>query len=133
MAGHWPEESRCERAILLPETHRNAVRAPRFLRMSRCSPSPPSDRPGPGRNLACFVTKTVLVPRGISFMARYPRIQVSLRSRNPLAVVAAVREEMRLAEVEPELIRRFSDEALSQRSRSQILEVCRDWVDVSSG
>ena len=66
-------------------------------------------------------------------MTRFPRIQVSVRSRNPLAVVAAVREQMRLAPVEPEEIRRFSDEALSQREGRRILEVCGDWVDVRSG
>lgn len=65
-------------------------------------------------------------------MARFPRIQVSVRSSNPLAVVAAVREEMRLADVEPETIRRFSDEALSQRDSRRILEVCGNWVDVRS-
>lgn len=66
-------------------------------------------------------------------MTRFPRIQVSVRSRNPLAVVAAVREQMRRAEVEPETIRRFSDEALSQQEDRRILEVCGDWVDVRSG
>ena len=65
-------------------------------------------------------------------MTRFPRIQVSVRSRNPLALVAAVREEMRLADVEPETIRRFSDEALSQSDDEQILEVCGDWVDIRS-
>lgn len=66
-------------------------------------------------------------------MTRFPRIQVSVRSRNPLAVVAAVREQMRRADVEPETIRRFSNEALSQQEDQRILEVCGDWVDVRSG
>lgn len=70
---------------------------------------------------------------GFSSMTRFPRIQVSVRSRNPLAVVAAVREEMRRAAIEPETIRRFSDEALSQREDRRILEVCGDWVDVDAG
>ena len=66
-------------------------------------------------------------------MTRFPRIQVSVRSRNPLAVVAAVREQMRRADIEPETIRRFSDEALSQQEDQRILAVCGDWVDVRSG
>ena len=66
-------------------------------------------------------------------MTRFPRIQVNVRSRNPLAVVAAVREQMRRADVEPETIRRFSDEALSQQEDQRILAVCGDWVDVRSG
>ena len=65
-------------------------------------------------------------------MARFPRIQVSVRSRNPLAVVAAVREEMRLAAVEPDLIRRFSDEALSESDSERIIQICGDWVNVQS-
>ena len=64
-------------------------------------------------------------------MTRFPRIQVSVRSRNPWAVVAAVREEMRLADVAPETIRRFSDEALSQDEDRRILEICGDWVNLS--
>ena len=63
-------------------------------------------------------------------MTRFPRIQVKVRSRNPLAVVAAVREQMRLADVEPETIRRFSDEALTQDEDNRILEVCGDWVNL---
>lgn len=65
-------------------------------------------------------------------MARYPRIQVNVRSTNPLAVVAAIREEMRRAAIEPEVIRRFSDEALSQPNQRRVLEVCRDWVDIAA-
>lgn len=65
-------------------------------------------------------------------MTRFPRIQVNVRSRNPLALVAAVREQMRRADVAPETIRRFSDEALSQRETERILEVCGDWVVVRS-
>lgn len=69
---------------------------------------------------------------GFRPMTRYPRIQVSVRSQNPLALVAAVREQMRRAAVEPETIRRFSDEALSKDEPARILEVCVDWVDVRS-
>lgn len=63
-------------------------------------------------------------------MKRFPGIQVSVHSRNPLAVVAAVREQMRRAALEAETIQRFSDEALSQEDGRGILAVCDDWVDV---
>ena len=67
---------------------------------------------------------------GLYSMVRYPQIQVTVQSRNPLAVVAAVREQMRLAGMDPLLIRRFSDEALSQQSDQHIGLVCRQWVEV---
>jgi len=44
--------------------------------------------------------------------ARYPDLRVTVRSRNPLVLVAAVREELRLAGVERAEIDRFSREAL---------------------
>ncbi len=62
-------------------------------------------------------------------MVRYPQIRVRVRSRNPLAVVAAVREEMRRAGIDPGLIRRFSDEALSQPAE-RISAVCSRWVEL---
>jgi hypothetical protein len=63
-------------------------------------------------------------------MVRYPKIQVAVNSRNPLAIVAAVREQMRLAGIDPHLIQRFSDEALSQEDSRLIHHVCREWVEV---
>lgn len=44
--------------------------------------------------------------------ARYPHLRVSTRSRNPLALIAAAREELRLACVEPSEIERFSAECM---------------------
>ena len=65
-------------------------------------------------------------------MTRHPDLHVMLESRNPLALVAAIREELRRARVEREEIRRFSDEALSQQDPLGIRRVCRQWVDVDS-
>lgn len=61
---------------------------------------------------------------------RYPEISVRTESQNPLAWVAAVREELRLARVEPEEIDRFSEEALTQRQEEAIKAVCRAWVNL---
>ena len=59
---------------------------------------------------------------------RYPQIQVEVQSRNPLALVAAVREALRLAHVEPSEISEFSNEAFSTDSPKKVKEVCREWV-----
>ena len=59
---------------------------------------------------------------------RYPEICVESHSHNPLALVAAVREAMRLAHVENSEISRFSDQALTAPEPRRIREVCRKWV-----
>lgn len=59
---------------------------------------------------------------------RYPKIRVRTDSENPLALVAAVREELRLARVEASEIYRFSEQALSEKRDEAIREVCRSWV-----
>ena len=62
---------------------------------------------------------------------RYPQIEVCTRSRNPLALVAAVRQALRQADVDKKEIQRFSREALAgdpRRSR----QICRHWVHVSA-
>jgi hypothetical protein len=63
-------------------------------------------------------------------MTRHPDIRVHLDSRNPYAVVAAIREELRRARVDPKEIRRFSDEALSQPDPLETRRVCRRWVEL---
>ncbi len=45
--------------------------------------------------------------------ARYPHLGVSTRSHDPLALLAAAREALRLARVEPGEVRRFSAECMS--------------------
>ena len=61
---------------------------------------------------------------------RYPKIRVRTDSENPLALVAAVREELRLARVEASEINRFSEQALSKSHDDKIREVCKAWVDL---
>ena len=63
-------------------------------------------------------------------MTRHPDIRVNLESHNPYALVAAVREQLRLARVSREEIRQFSDEALSQPDPLGIQRVCQEWVEV---
>lgn len=65
-------------------------------------------------------------------MARYPKIRVRMRSANPLALVSAVRLELRRAGVGQAEIRRFSDEALEADDSGNTRKVCRSWVDVRS-
>ena len=61
---------------------------------------------------------------------RYPQIRVRTRSRNPLALVAAIREELRRARAGEDEIRRFSRQALTVREPARIREVCRHWAVV---
>ena len=62
---------------------------------------------------------------------RYPEIQVRTASRNPLALVAAVRLALRRAHVDPNEIRRFSEEALARARGDSRRRVCARWVDVA--
>ena len=64
-------------------------------------------------------------------MTRYPDIHVTVRSSNPLALVAAVRQAMRQAGLERGEIRRFSQEALTSEEPGQVRDVCRAWVDAA--
>lgn len=62
---------------------------------------------------------------------KYPTIEVCTRSRNPFALVAAVREGLRRAHVEQSEIERFSSEALSHtESPRQTRQVCNGWVQI---
>lgn len=63
---------------------------------------------------------------------RYPEIQVSTASRNPLTLVAAVRYAMRRAHLDPGEIHRFSEQALSEEDPGRQVSVCEKWVKVSS-
>lgn len=67
---------------------------------------------------------------GMNVHPRYPEICVELHSHNPLALVAAVREALRLAHVETSEISRFSDQALTAPEPRRVREVCRSWVIV---
>ena len=66
---------------------------------------------------------------GRSVGPRYPDLSVSVRSSNPLALVACVREELRRAGAAGEEIAGFTDEALTRpRNLDHVLEVARSWV-----
>lgn len=60
----------------------------------------------------------------------YPDIHVRTASRNPLALVAVVRQAMRTARLDHREIERFSEEALSTDDPHRQRRVCEDWVDV---
>ncbi len=60
---------------------------------------------------------------------RYPGVRISLRSDNPLVMVAAVRQELRMAGAQPEEISDFSDQALSTGvDRELVRQVVDEWV-----
>jgi hypothetical protein len=61
---------------------------------------------------------------------RYPSIRVTLRSRNPFALVSAVRHALRRAGTARDEVDRFSQEALTSASPKRVAEICRRWVAV---
>ena len=63
---------------------------------------------------------------------RYPDLEVSLHSDNPLALIAAVRQALRQARVERQLIGEFSDAAFHHANPEERRRVCRRWVSVVS-
>ena len=63
---------------------------------------------------------------------RYPQIRVRTSSRNPLTLVAVIREELRRARAGEEEIRRFSRQALADSEPAEIRQVCRDWAVVEA-
>lgn len=68
------------------------------------------------------------MPIAMASQPRYPKIFVEIESQNPLALVAAVREAMRLAHVKRSEISRFSDEAFAKDSRKGVQQICAKWV-----
>ena len=63
-------------------------------------------------------------------MPRYPDIHVCIHSRNPLAMVSAVRSALRVADVDADEIRQFSEQALAEHEPSRIHDVCSQWTAV---
>jgi SOS response regulatory protein OraA/RecX len=61
---------------------------------------------------------------------RYPQIHVCTRSRNPLTLVAAIREELRRARVDEREIHRFSRQALTAAEPERVRQICRRWAVV---
>jgi len=84
---------------------------------------------GTSRQPSCMLSLEHLFLRTLS-LVRYPKIRVRTDSENPFALVAAVREELRLARVGASEIDRFSEQALSQAHREAIRNVCKAWVDL---
>ncbi len=61
--------------------------------------------------------------------ARYPELHVSVRSPRPIAVVAAVRDELRRAGVRHADVARFTQQALTHPENIRhVLAVAGDWV-----
>lgn len=63
-------------------------------------------------------------------MPRYPDIHVRLHSRNPFALVSAVRAAMRKQRVDDEELRRFSDEAMAREEPDHMVDVCSSWAEI---
>lgn len=63
---------------------------------------------------------------------RYPSLHIHLQSKNPFALVSAVRLAMRRSEVPSEEIARFTDEALRSEEPVDIWQVCTEWASVQS-
>ncbi len=61
---------------------------------------------------------------------RYPEIHVRLRSRNPYALISAVRLALRQAQVDEAEVFRFTEEALETEEPQRMREVCGNWADV---
>jgi hypothetical protein len=60
---------------------------------------------------------------------RYPELQVSVRSSNPLVLVAGVREELRRVGADRDEIDGFTEDALaSPHDLDHVLEVARHWI-----
>ena len=60
----------------------------------------------------------------------YPQIHVYSRSRNPLALVSAVRQALRQAGLERAEISRFSRQALGTEDPQVQREICGSWVSI---
>lgn len=63
-------------------------------------------------------------------MPRYPDIHVRLASRNPFALVSAVRLALRKSQVEEDEVRRFTDEAMANEEPEHMVDVCTSWAEV---
>jgi hypothetical protein len=61
---------------------------------------------------------------------RYLGVEVSTRSENPIALIAAVRHALRQAGVDRDEIGRFSDLAFDSADPAERLAVCSSWVSV---
>jgi len=60
----------------------------------------------------------------------YPDIQVRLHSRNPFALISAVRQALRHSRVDDREIERFTEEALREPEPERVRDVCSSWAVV---
>lgn len=58
-----------------------------------------------------------------------PPIRVRIHSRNPFAMVSAIRTALRHRHVDRDRIAEFTSEALSQGSPGEIRRYCESWAD----
>lgn len=64
---------------------------------------------------------------------RYPEVRIRLHSRNPFAIVSAVRQGLRRCRVDDREIERFTEEALRNEEPDRMREVCTAWAAVEIG
>jgi len=69
--------------------------------------------------------------RGVTMKPRYPDLRISLRSRNPFALVSAVRQAMRHSGVDEVEILSFTEKALAANQPEHMRQVCSEWAWVS--
>lgn len=62
---------------------------------------------------------------------RYPDIHVRLHSRNPYALISAVRLALRQARVDESEVYRFTEEALEVEEPQRMRAVCDSWAIIS--
>ena len=63
---------------------------------------------------------------------RYPDVRVRLQSRNPFALISAVRQGLRRSHVDGSEIDRFTEEALRVEEPNRMKAVCAAWAAVDS-
>lgn len=63
-------------------------------------------------------------------MPRYPEIQITVHSRNPFALIGAVRQALRQAGVERQEIQEFSRQAFDTDEKEEIERLCGRWANL---
>lgn len=61
---------------------------------------------------------------------RYPQVHVALHSRNPYAVVSAVRQALRRSRIDASEIARFNEEAFATEEPRHMRQVCGSWAEI---
>ena len=63
---------------------------------------------------------------------RYPEIHVTVHSRNPCALIGAVRLALRRAGIDRDEIRSFSSEAFGNTDGDVVRQVCGRWTTLET-